>query len=387
MALIIQARELFTPTERVERPLLFIEDGAVARIASSADSEIPRGARVIDLGDATLAPGFIDMHIHGGAGHDVMEPSSDALPAIEKLLFQHGVTTYFPTTVTAPVDQTLWALEKLADAIEHARGSDGDGRAKPAGIHLEGPFISHLRPGVHPPADLLPPTLEMFERFWQASRGHIKVLTIAPELDGARAVIEEAAQRGVCVSMGHSDADLPAAQAGVAAGVRHATHMFNAMRPLGHRDPGILGEALMDERLTAEIIADGIHVDPLIVSLFLRVKGAETAVLVTDAIAATGMPDGRYRLGSLEVDVADGKCLVKGKLAGSVLTMDKAVRNVVKFAHWDLQRAVRLATLNPARTTGLPPKSGMLVPGSVADIVALNPKGEVLKTIVRGQVA
>jgi N-acetylglucosamine-6-phosphate deacetylase len=187
--------------------------------------------------------------------------------------------------------------------------------------------------------------------------------------------------------MGHSDADLPAARAGVAAGVRHATHMFNAMRPLGHRDPGILGEALMDERLSAEIIADGIHVDPLIVSLFLRLKGAETAVLVTDATAATGMPDGRYRLGSLEVDVADGKCLVEGKLAGSVLTMDKAVRNVLKFANWDLQRAVRLATLNPARTTGLPAKAGTLVPGAVANIVALSPKGEVLKTIVRGQVA
>ena len=181
--------------------------------------------------------------------------------------------------------------------------------------------------------------------------------------------------------------DLPAAQAGVAAGVRHATHMFNAMRPLGHRDPGILGEALMDERLSAEIIADGIHVDPLIVSLFLRVKGAETAVLVTDATAATGMPDGRYRLGSLEVDVEDGKCLVKGKLAGSVLTMDRAVRNVVKFANWDLQRAVRLATLNPARATGLPAKAGMLVPGAVADIVALSPKGDVLQTIVRGRIA
>ena len=387
MALVIQARELFTPLERVERPLLFIDDGAVARIASSVECEIPRGARVVDLGDATLVPGFIDMHIHGGAGHDVMEASADALPAIEKLLLQHGVTTYFPTTVTAPVDQTLSALEKLADAIEQARETAGNGRAKPAGIHLEGPFISHVRPGVHPPADLLPPTLEMFERFWQASRGHIKVLTIAPELEGARPVIEEATQRGVCVSMGHSDADLPAAQAGVAAGVRHATHMFNAMRPLGHRDPGILGEALMDERVSAEIIADGIHVDPLIVSLFLRVKGAETAVLVTDATAATGMPDGRYRLGSLEVDVEDGKCLVNGKLAGSVLTMDKAVRNVVKFANWNLQRAVRLATLNPARTTGLPAKAGMLVAGAAADIVALNFKGEVVKTIVRGQVA
>jgi N-acetylglucosamine-6-phosphate deacetylase len=387
MSSVIQARELFTPIERVERPLLFLEDGVVVNVSSSASREIPRGARVVDLGNATVVPGFIDMHIHGGAGHDVMESSADALPAVEKLLFQHGVTTYFPTTVTAPVGQTLAALERLADAIEKTREAGAVGRAKPAGIHLEGPFISHLRPGVHPPADLLPPTLEMFERFWQASRGHIKVLTIAPELKGARVVIEEATRRGVCVSMGHSDADLPAAQAGVAAGVRHATHMFNAMRPLGHRDPGILGEALMDERLSAEIIADGIHVDPLIVSLFLRVKGAETAVLVTDATAATGMPDGRYRLGSLEVEVKDGKCLVKGKLAGSVLTMDKAVRNVVKFANWDLQRAVRLATLNPARTTGLPAKAGMLVPGAVADIVALSPKGDVLQTIVRGQIA
>jgi N-acetylglucosamine-6-phosphate deacetylase len=385
MTLVIQARDLFTPLERVERPLVVIEDGAVISVSSRDRDGIARGARVVDLGDATLAPGFIDMHIHGGAGHDVMERSADALPAVEKLLCQHGVTTYFPTTVTAPVDQTLAALDRLADAIEQAR--EGDGRAKPAGIHLEGPFISHLRPGVHPPEDLLPPTLEMFERFWQASRGHIKVLTIAPELEGARTVIEEAHRRGVCVSMGHSDADLNAAKAGIAAGVRHATHVFNAMRPLGHRDPGILGEALMDERLSAEIIADGIHVDPLIVSLFLRLKGAETAVLVTDANAATGMPDGRYHLGSLEVDVADGKCLIKGKLAGSVLTMDKAVRNVVKFANWDLQRAVRLATLNPARTTGLPPKTGMLVPGAVADIVALSPQGEVLKTIVRGHVA
>src|ERR1700739_884744 len=152
MALVIQARELFTPVERVERPLLFIEDRSVVKMVSSADCEIPHGARVIDLGDATLAPGFIDMHIHGGAGHDVMEGSADALPALEKLLFQPGVTTYFPTTVTAPVDQTLSALEKLADAIEQADGTAGNGRAKPAGHHLEGPFLRPNPPGGDPPA-------------------------------------------------------------------------------------------------------------------------------------------------------------------------------------------------------------------------------------------
>jgi N-acetylglucosamine-6-phosphate deacetylase len=387
MGLVIKARELYTPLERVERPLLFVEDGVVASVNSSESREIPSNARVIDLGDAVLAPGLIDMHIHGGAGHDVMEASADALPAVERLLYAHGVTTYFPTTVTAPVDRTLAALERLADAIEGVTGPANDLRPRPAGIHLEGPFISHARPGVHPPTDLVLPTLELFERFWKASRGTIKVMTIAPELEGARAVIAEATRRGVCVSMGHSDADLQQAQAGVAAGARHATHMFNAMRPLGHRDPGIVGEALMDERLSAEIIADGIHVDPLVVRLFLRLKGTDTAVLVTDATAATGMPNGHYRLGSLEVELKDGKCLVDGKLAGSVLTMDKAVRNIVKFANWDLQQAIRLATVNPARTTGLPTNAGMLVPGAVADIVALSPSGDVLKTIVRGRVA
>jgi N-acetylglucosamine-6-phosphate deacetylase len=318
-----------------------------------------------------------------------MEPAAGALPAVEQLLQQHGVTSYFPTTVTAPLDQTLSALERLADAIESAGrvSNQSAQRARPVGIHLEGPFISHVRRGVHPPANILPPTLEMFEKFWQASRGCIKVMTIGPELEGALEVIAEATSRGVCVSIGHSDADLKAAQGGVAAGARHATHVFNAMRPLDHREPGILGVVLMDERLSAEIIADGIHVDPLIVQLFLKAKGGDAAVLVTDGTSATGMPNGRYRLGSLDVDVKDGKCMADGKLAGSVLTMDKAVQNVMKFANWDLQQAVRLATLNPARAVGLLPKAGTLAPGAVADIVALGPGGEVRKTIVRGQVA
>jgi N-acetylglucosamine-6-phosphate deacetylase len=341
---------------------------------------------VLDLEDAILVPGFIDMHIHGGAGRDVMDTAPDALPTVERLLYSHGVTSYFPTTITAPVDRTLAALDSLASAIERARENE-ELRATPVGIHMEGPFISHARRGVHPPADLQMPTLALFERLWEASRGTMKILTIAPELEGAREVISEATRLGVCVSMGHSDADLAQARAGVDAGVRHATHTFNAMRPLEHRDPGIIGEALMDERISAEIIADGIHVDPLMVRLFLRVKGAEGAVLVTDATAATGMPNGRYRLGSLEVDVKDGKCLRDGRLAGSVLTMDKAVRNVVKFANWDLQHAVRLATLNPARATGLPGNAGTLVAGAPADVVALNSAGDVVKTIVRGRVA
>jgi N-acetylglucosamine-6-phosphate deacetylase len=386
MTLVLQAALLFTPLERVERPIVCVEDGIISSIGSAGGMEIPAHAQVVDLDDAILTPGFIDMHIHGGAGHDVMEPDPQALPTVERFLYKHGVTTYFPTTVTAPLDQTLAALDRLANAIERAPGHSPQ-QARPIGIHLEGPFISHLRPGVHPPADLLRPTLATFDRFWEAARGHIKVMTIAPELEGARDVIREATRRGVCVSMGHSDADLQQAQEGVAAGIRHATHTFNAMRPLEHRDPGIIGEVLTDDRLSAEIIADGIHVDPVVVRVFLRTKGTDAAVLVTDATAATGMPNGRYRLGSLEVEVKDGKCVRDGRLAGSILTMDQAVRNIVRFADWDLQQAVRLATVNPARASRLPAKTGTLAPGAVADIVALNRRGEVLRTIVRGDIS
>ena len=173
------------------------------------------------------------------------------------------------------------------------------------------------------------------------------------------------------------------ARAGFAAGARHATHTFNAMRPLDHRDPGILGEVLTDSRLSAEIIADGIHVDPVIVQLFLKAKGPEAAVLITDATAATGMPDGRYHLGSLEVEVRDGRCMVGDSLAGSVLTMDRAVRNVMQFAQWELQQAVRLATLNPARVAGVK-NAGALRAGAPADLVVLGPDGEVRKIIIRG---
>ena len=387
MATILKAGQLFTPLRRVEQPLVFIEDGQITEITAATHREVPSQGRIFDFPGRILAPGYVDMHVHGGAGHDVMEPAPDALPAIEQLLYRHGVTTYFPTTITADSRSTVEALSRLADAIEARGKNHTEQRARPVGIHLEGPFISRVRPGVHPVGDLIAPSLQAFEQFWEASRGHIKVLTIAPELEGARQLISEASRRGVCVSMGHSDADLQATQAGIAAGARHTTHTFNAMRPLEHRDPGIAGAALADDRLSAEIIADGVHVDPLVVRLFLRAKGVELAVLVTDGTAATGMPDGQYRLGSLLVEVKDGKCLSHGRLAGSILTMDQAVRNVMKFANWDLQSAVRLATLNAARTTGLAGGVGTLAEGASADMVVLSDQGEVVQTIVGGQLS
>jgi N-acetylglucosamine-6-phosphate deacetylase len=393
--IVLCANRLYTPQEEIQDPLLFIEDGLIAAVSSRAQQEVPNNATVIDftsddLADAILAPGFVDIHMHGSAGLDVMRAAPAELPHLNKFLAAHGVTGYFPTTVAAPLDQTYRALERLADAIEASQGShagNGDAvQARPLGIHLEGPFLSHKRRGVHPPEYLVEPTLQIFERLWQAARGHVRMMTIAPELPGALEVIAEAARRNVLVSMGHSDAVLEAARAGVRAGARHATHTFNAMRPLDHRDPGILAEVLTDRQLTADIIVDGIHVAPEVVQLFLLAKGIERAVLITDATAAAGMPDGTYQLGPIQVEVKDGRCTMDGKLAGSVLTMDRAVRNVTQFAGWSLQQAIRAATLNPTRAVGLA-QHGQLAPGAEANIVALNPDGEVRNTIVRGRAA
>src|SRR5438034_7211323 len=379
------AAALFTPLERIEQPLLLVEDGSILEVTSRAHREIPANGRVANFPGDILVPGFIDMHIHGGAGHDVMETNDSALPGMERFLACRGVSSYFPTTVTAPVNMILSSLDRLGHAVETAENSSqaAELRANPLGIHLEGPFISHRRRGVHPAENLLNPTPEMFERFWEASQGQIRVMTIAPELPGAAEVITEAAKRGVCVSLGHSDATLAVARDAVDAGARHSTHTFNAMRPLDHRDPGIIAEVLTDARVSADIIADGIHLDPTMVKLFLKAKGAEQAVLITDATSATGMPDGSYPLGSSNMLVKAGRCMADGRLAGSVLTMDAAVRNVMKFAEWELQQAVRLATLNPARVTRLDTR-GTLTPGARADIVVLSPSGEVKNTIIGG---
>lgn len=387
MKTVFTATRLYTPLEEIQNPLLAVEDGLISEVSSRSTTEVPANASLIDFGDAVLAPGFVDIHIHGGAGVDAMRASQSELPRLGQFLTTHGVTGYFPTTVAAPLDATCAALERLADAIEAASTATNDNpvQARPLGIHLEGPFLSHKRRGVHPPENLVAPTLEIFERLWQAARGHVRMLTIAPEIPGAMEVIAEAARRNVCVSIGHSDAEMPIAQEAVKAGARHATHTFNAMRPLDHREPGIIGEVLSDDRLSADIIVDGIHLAPPVVKLFLRAKGRELAVLITDAISATGMPDGRYQLGPIEVDVKDGKCMSNGSLAGSVLTMDRAVRNVTQFSDWSLRDALRAATLNPARALGLAGHHGILSRGAEANFNVLSQAGEVLKTIVRGR--
>lgn len=386
MRTVLLAREVFTPLDRIQHGVVIYEDGVIREVGNRDCIQIPSNAHVVDLKDAILVPGFIDIHIHGGAGRDVMEADDAALEAVEGLIARHGVTSYCPTTVTAGMDETLDCLGKLGHFIERmaSHGPKNNGRARPLGVHLEGPFLSNSHRGVHPPAHLQAPTMELFHSLWTAAIGRVCVLTIAPELPGALEVIHEAKRRGVVVSLGHSNADLCQAQRGISAGARHATHTFNAMRRLEHRDAGLLGAILTERGVTADMIVDGIHVDPTVVDLFLRAKGIDAAVLITDATSATGMPDGIYRLGHFDVEVKDGKCMANGKLAGSVLTLDRAVRNVMEFAGWTLQSAVRLATYNPARVLGLEKTKGVVACGADADFAVLNTKGEVLQTIIGG---
>jgi N-acetylglucosamine-6-phosphate deacetylase len=385
MKTVITAARLLTPAEVIDQPVLVVEDARIAALGSREQLPIPTDARHHDFPGSTLAPGFIDIHIHGGSGHDVMELDTTALATIERGMFKHGVTSYLPTTVTAPLPDTLRSLEHLGKAIRANHRTPG--RSRPLGIHLEGPFISHTKRGVHPPENLMPPSPELLRQLHEASGATVRMLTIASELDGAVQTIAEGVLLGMQSSLGHSNATFAQANAGIDAGARHATHTFNAMRSLDHREPGILGAVLSDDRVTADLIADGLHVAPVVIKLFLRAKGVDRAVLITDAISATGMPDGKYKLGGFEVEVKGDRCDLEGKLAGSVLTLDRAVRNVMRFVPLTLEDAIRLVTLNPARLLGINETYGTLATGGAADVVVLTTSGEVVATMADGQFA
>ncbi len=377
----ITAAELFTAGERIHNPVLLIDNGRVAAAYSQDEQPAPAGVTRVDYPDRVLVPGLVDLHIHGSAGYDVMECESGGLHRMGHFLAGHGVTSFLATVVTSSEQRLLRAIEFIGSQILHW---DGDGVARPIGIHLEGPCISPRRSGVHPVSAIQSPSIELFDRFYQAAQGTLRLITIAPELPGALDVIQEAVRRGVTVSIGHTDGTADDTRAAVAAGATHVTHTFNAMRPMLHRDPGVAGEALVNPRLFAEIIADGVHVDPLIVDVFLRAKGCERAVLVTDAISATGMGDGVFKLGPLEVVVQGNRAEVDEHLAGSVLTLDQAVRNAMAFANLSLGMSSRLASANAAaviRETEI----GTLRPGSRADLVVLSPAGEVVTSYVAGR--
>jgi N-acetylglucosamine-6-phosphate deacetylase len=381
MRTVLTAERLWDGTKLIDLPVVVIEDGRIASISTRAADEVPGEAQVLDFPGATLAPALFDVHIHGAKGHDVMEATPAALDAMGSFLASRGTGSYLATTMTAPLNAILWSLSGLAKLLERPAVA---GQARPIGIHLEGPFLSHSKRGAQPAEHLLAPDIATFDRFFEAAEGHIRLMTLAPELPGAVELAALATARGVRVSLGHSNATAAEARAAIAAGAASATHTFNAMRPLDHREPGILGTVLTCDTLFAEMICDGIHTAREIVKLWWRAKGPERAILMTDAMSAAGMPDGEYQLGGLAVQVANGKAMVGDVLAGSVLTLDRALANFVEFTGAPLEQALRLATVNPAAMTGLSDQAGSVAVGQPASLVAVDRAGKLVGSVVNG---
>ena len=381
---LLHVGKAITPTAEIRNAGILIRDGEIERVGKRDELELPAGATEIRAEDSTAIPGFIDVHIHGAGGRDVMEGTPDALSVITERVAKFGTTSIVATTVTASTDDTLRAVEGVAKYIPGQYENCKAPCAEILGIHFEGPFLSKERRGVHPPELLQLPTADVLQKFLHAAAGNARILTIAPELLGAMPCIDAARSLGMVVSIGHTDATYEQARAAIAHGAHHATHVYNAMRPFSHRDPGVIGAVLTSPDVNAELIADGIHVDEIAMKVLLQAKGPERVVLISDGTPATGMPDGKYKLGGIEVTVVDGVCRdAEGKLAGSTLTLDRALRNIVRLGV-PVANAVRMLTLNPATVLGIEFKKGALRTGADADVLLLSEALQITRVWTRG---
>jgi N-acetylglucosamine-6-phosphate deacetylase len=378
--LAIDAGAVLTPLKEFAPGRLIIDGPSIADVGTPDRIEIPSGAARLDVSGMFVTPGFIEPHIHGGGGVDLMDGSYESLNVVSRILPRHGTTSFLATTVSSPSGVLTAAIERIGT---HMSGPfDG---AQPLGIHLEGPFISPAKRGTHKAASVSAPDAALFRKWVDAANKSVRLVTLAPELPGAHELLPIAKESGIFVAMGHSNATFQEAYSAVEEGVCYAVHTFNAMRAFSHRDPGIVGEILADDRVFAEIIADGIHVDRSVIRLFARAKGRTRVLVVTDAISAMDMPDGRYMLGSDAVDVIGGVCRdSEGHLAGSTLTQEVALRNFVEWTGWSCQDALLALTLNPARALNLDRK-GVLEPGADADVVVMDRAFRVMKTFVKGR--
>jgi N-acetylglucosamine-6-phosphate deacetylase len=379
---VIEAGILLTPRQEIRQARIQIADGRIERLGSREEIALTPRYAMMEAGRFIVAPGFIDLHIHGAAGRDVMEATAEALDAISAFLARHGTTAFVPTTVSAGSKTTTECVSALAELLKRREWPG----AFPLGIHLEGPFINPEKRGTHRAEDIVRPELPTFRNWLERAQGKLLILTLAPELPGAIEVLREARSRGILVGIGHSDATYAEAQAAIAAGATHGVHLFNAMRALAHRDPGIVAAVLASDSTYAELIADGVHLDPVIVRLTAQWKAVDRLLLITDATSATGMPDGDYRLGTMQVHVEGGVSRdSEGRLAGSTLTQDVALRNLLRWTGWSLAEALRAVTLNPARLLHCEERKGFLREGADADLVVLTTDCQVVQTIVGGQ--
>ena len=382
--LAVIAGRVMTPDRVILDGVVLVEGTRIMDVGSRAAVQFSRDEfEVLDHSRHLLSPGFIDVHIHGAMGRDVMEGTTEALEAISRFLAAHGTTSFLATTVTASPIATLQAVEALGRQVD--RPLPG---ARLLGLHLEGPFINPEKRGAHSARHIRPPSTLILEQLLARSGHRVKLITLAPEVEGSLELIRFARSRGVVVSLGHSNATLEETMAAVDLGAGNATHLFNAMRSFSHRDPGILGAVLTTPRIRAELIADGVHVSPAAVDLCLRCKGAGRILLISDAVSATGMPEGQYRLADMEITLSEGVCRTPdGTLAGSILTQDQALRNMVRWSGLPVHTVLGMLTRNPAQSLGIASGKGTLAPGHDADMVLLDQDLRVHTTIVQGEVS
>jgi N-acetylglucosamine-6-phosphate deacetylase len=377
---------IFTPQREIRDGVVIVEGSRISAVGARSEITVPASAKRIEARGITLIPGFVDVHVHGAGGHDVMEATPAALDTIATTLARGGTTSFLATTVTAAPDALCGSAAGIAKYIV-AQTLSFDSSANPCaeilGIHFEGPFINPARRGVHPVKWIAAPSLELLARMIDAAAGTARIVTLAPETPGGIDLVDAVRIAGIVAALGHTDATYEQAMDAIAHGARHAAHVFNAMRPFSHRDTGVLGAVLTSSQVTAELIADGVHVDEAAMKLLLNAKPGGV-ILVSDGTSATGMPDGKYRLGNFDVQVTEGVVRnSEGKLAGSALTLDRALRNIVALGI-PLDEAVRMLTLYPAKLLGIESRKGTIAAGADADLVFLDSDLGISKVVTRG---
>lgn len=344
--------------------------------------ETPEGVETLDAKGNYVIPGLVDMHIHGYMGEDASDGSFEGLKTMARGVAKNGVTSFLPTTMTVSYDELRLAFSQIRRAMEESRQDSWDGAAV-VGANAEGPFINITKKGAQAGEHVRPGDPAFLKEFADV----IRVFTIAPEVEGNLDCIREMARdTSMLISMGHTAANFEQAQAGIEAGVRHVTHLFNAQTGLLHRDPGVVGAALLDSRVSCELIADTFHVHKALFQLVASLKG-EQMVLITDCTRAGGMPDGEYTLGGQPIFVKGIECRLKdGTIAGSVLKLNEAVRNVLANTDLTISQAVNMASLNPARRIGLSASKGSIEEGKDADFAIVDDAIDVQATILGGRV-
>ncbi len=373
----ICSKQLFLESHIVPAGVLEIEEGVITAILDVVPEDTEQ---VIDHSNFIIAPGFVDTHIHGMVGHDVMDATSEGIQAISEAAAKVGVTTFLPTTLTASDEDTSRAIANVAVNKDKVKG------ARIGGIFLEGPFFAEKYKGAQNPDYFLDPEFELLRK-WKNIAGDLPIkIAIAPERRGALEFIEKATAMGVTVALGHSDATYDQAKAAVEKGAKIFVHMYNAMSPLHHRNPGMVGAGLTMPNVFAELICDGHHVHPAAAQVVIGMRKSNSTALVTDCMSAGSMPEGQYKLGEFDVTVKDGTARMEdGNLAGSILLLKDAIKNVVRWKLATPFEAVQMATITPAKSVGIDNVAGKIEVGRMADLVVLDDQLELQKVYLGGE--